>query len=42
MLDEIKDGYPVREFTPQSAFNALPRRHSIPGEFAHRLSPHQQ
>jgi hypothetical protein len=42
MLDEIKDGYPVREFTPQSAFNALPRRHSIPGKFSHRLSPLQQ
>jgi hypothetical protein len=36
MLDEIKDGNTVREFTPQSAFNALPRRHSIPGKFARR------
>jgi hypothetical protein len=39
MLDEIKDGKPVREFTPQSAFNALPRRHSIPRKFAHHSSP---
>jgi hypothetical protein len=40
VLDEIKDGHAVREFTPQSAFNALSRRHSIPGKFTHHSSPH--
>jgi hypothetical protein len=42
MLDEIKDGNPVRDFTSQGAFNALSRRHAIPGKFAHHLSPLQQ
>jgi hypothetical protein len=42
MLDEIKDGNPVRDFTSQGAFNSLPRRHAIPGKFAHHLPPLQK
>jgi hypothetical protein len=35
VLDQIKDGNAVRQFTPQIALNALPGRHGIARKLSH-------